>query len=155
MTWIDRTAGAALAVASLAGVAWLSRAPVTAHRSDEAVLRLAWSALPERIEECRERTPEELAQLPQHMRQPVVCEGTTATYRLQVRFERVEEVRAGDAPAPAPAARRGEHVPPTLRLERRLQFSPREVILVTYAPEAAEIRGRDNFQLLPTDGGRN
>jgi hypothetical protein len=192
MTPLDRTAGAALAVACLAALAWASHAPFAAHRSDEAVLRLAWSALPERIEECRERTPQELAQLPQHMRQPVVCEGTTATYHLQVRldgapvvdrvvqggglrhdrrlyvleeipvragevavevrFERVEAVRADAAASAAPITRRGEHVPPMLRLERRLRFSPRDVVLVTYSPGAG---GRDEFQFLPGDDGRN
>jgi hypothetical protein len=198
MSWLDRAAGASLAAALLAALAWASQAPMTASRSDGAVLRLAWSALPERIEECRERTPQELSQLPQHMRQPVVCEGTTATYRLQVRldaatvvdrivqggglrhdrrlyvldevpvrpgevevdvrFDRIEKDRAVEAPSSGPAARRGEHVPSTLRLERRLQFSPREVILVTYSPEERALvrfRGRDEFQFLPSTPGRN
>ena len=87
MTRLDRSAGIGLAVVALAGLAWASQAPMTAHDPGRAVLRLAWSALPERLEECRQRSDEELARLPQHMRQPVVCEGTSASYRLQVRID--------------------------------------------------------------------
>ena len=57
------------------------------HGSDQAILRLAWSARPERIENCRQQSDEELARLPAHMRQPVVCEGVSAQYRLTVRRE--------------------------------------------------------------------
>lgn len=86
MTRLDRALGAALAVAAMAGLVWASSAPMTAHGSPDALLRLAWSARPERIETCRQQSDEELARLPQHMRQAVVCEGTTAAYRLEVRY---------------------------------------------------------------------
>jgi hypothetical protein len=86
VTALNRTLGLLVAAGSLAAMVAASNAPMTAHRSADAVLRLAWSARPERIETCRQQTEEELARLPQHMRQPVVCEGTTATYRLQVRL---------------------------------------------------------------------
>jgi hypothetical protein len=84
---LDRSVGVALAAAALAGLGWASQATLPAHRSDRGVLRLAWSVLPERIEECRQRSPEELERLPQHMRQPIVCEGTSATYRLLARID--------------------------------------------------------------------
>jgi hypothetical protein len=87
MTRLDQIFGAALAAALMAGMVWASNAPLTAHRSPDSILRLAWSARPERVEDCRQRSPEELARLPQHMRQPIVCEGTTAEYRLQVRID--------------------------------------------------------------------
>jgi hypothetical protein len=87
MTLIHRALGAVVAVAALLAMAWASSAPMTAHRSPDAMLRLAWSARPERIEQCRRLTDEELAALPRHMRQEVVCEGTTAEYRLQVRVD--------------------------------------------------------------------
>ena len=87
MTPLDRIVGAALAILVLAAVVWASNAPITANRSADAVLRLAWSARPERVEKCRQRSAEELARLPQHMRQPIECEGTTAEYRLQVRID--------------------------------------------------------------------
>lgn len=89
MNPLHRTLGLLVAAGSLAAMVAASNAPMTAHRSADAVLRLAWSARPERIETCRQQTEEELARLPQHMRQPVVCEGTTATYRLQVRVNDV------------------------------------------------------------------
>ena len=85
MTLRDRAAGAALAAVLMAGLVWLSNAPMTTNQSPDARLRLAWSARPERIEKCRQLSEEELARLPAHMRQPVSCEGTTAEYRLQVR----------------------------------------------------------------------
>jgi hypothetical protein len=86
VTVVERVAGGVLAVCTIAVVVAGSNAPMTAHRSPDAVLRLAWSARPERVETCRQQTEEELARLPQHMRQPVVCEGTTAEYRLLVRL---------------------------------------------------------------------
>jgi hypothetical protein len=85
MRWPDRALGFALAAASLAALAWLSNAPLTVRPSADAVLRLAWSARPERVERCREQSQEELAKLPAHMRQPRICEGVTAEYQLIVR----------------------------------------------------------------------
>jgi hypothetical protein len=80
-----RVAGIACSGAALIALVIASRAPVTVRDSDDAVLRLAWSARPERIEDCRPRSAEELAALPPHMRQPLVCEGVAAQYRLMVR----------------------------------------------------------------------
>lgn len=68
----------------VAGVIWLSHAPWEAHPGGDGVLRLSLSARPERIEECRTLTAEELASRPAHMRQATVCEGTSASYRLRV-----------------------------------------------------------------------
>lgn len=88
MTLLHRLAGAALAAISMAILAVASTASVRLHDPGDAVLRLAWSARPERVERCRPQTEEELARLPPHMRQPVVCEGAAAQYRLTVRRER-------------------------------------------------------------------
>jgi hypothetical protein len=85
VTRLPHVLGAALALAMGVGLAWASRAPMTVHPSAEAMLRLAWSARPERIERCRQQSEEELANIPTHMRQPVACEGVTAEYRLLVR----------------------------------------------------------------------
>ena len=87
MTPLYRVLGAVLAIALTAAIVRASSAALTVHRSTDGLLRLAWSARPERIEKCRQRTEEELARLPQHMRQPLACEGTTAEYRLQVRVD--------------------------------------------------------------------
>jgi hypothetical protein len=87
MTVLNRVAAAAVGTVAMALLAWASTAPVTVHDSRDAVLRLAWSARPERVEQCRQQSEEELARLPRHMRQPVVCEGVAAQYRLTVRRE--------------------------------------------------------------------
>ena len=73
------TSAAALALAAL------STAPFRVHTDPTARLRVAFSARPERIERCRTLSADELANLPQHMRQSELCEGTTAHYRLEVR----------------------------------------------------------------------
>lgn len=80
-----RIAGGLVAMLIAAGFALASRVPLTAHESDDALLRLAWTARPERIERCRTLGDEELAALPAHMRQPVECESVTARYRVEVR----------------------------------------------------------------------
>ena len=73
------TIGATLALALV------SNAPFRVNALPDARLRVAFSARPERIESCRTLSAEELANVPQHMRQAVVCEGKTASYRLEVR----------------------------------------------------------------------
>jgi len=88
MTVLKRVAGAAAGAMAMGLLAWASTAPVTVHDSRDAVVRLAWSARPERVERCRQQSEAELARLPRHMRQPVVCEGVAAEYRLTVRRER-------------------------------------------------------------------
>lgn len=66
-------------------LAIVSAAPFRIDPVPDARLRVAFSARPERIERCRTLSADELANVPQHMRQAVVCEGTTASYRLEVR----------------------------------------------------------------------
>ena len=85
MSALRTIAGAALALAGAFGIAWASNFEVRANPSATSVVRLAWGVRPERVEVCRTQTDEDLAKLPQHMRQRVVCEGTTARYRLEVR----------------------------------------------------------------------
>jgi hypothetical protein len=84
MTLGDRSAALAVTAVVMAVLAWASVAPMPVHGSADAVLRVAWSARPERVERCRERSAEELESLPAHMRQPVACEGAAAEYRLTV-----------------------------------------------------------------------
>jgi hypothetical protein len=84
MTLGDRAAALAVTAVVMTALAWASVAPMPVHGSADAVLRVAWSARPERVERCRERSAEELAALPAHMRQPVACEGAAAQYRLTV-----------------------------------------------------------------------
>jgi hypothetical protein len=56
MTAITRALGVALAAATMLGLAWASTVPLTVNPSADAVLRVAWSARPERMEECRSQS---------------------------------------------------------------------------------------------------
>lgn len=85
MSRIPRAAGLVLALVGAIGLSWASHAPLAVREDGKAALRLSWSARPERIESCRAQTEQELAKLPAHMRQPVICEGGSAVYRLEVR----------------------------------------------------------------------
>ena len=87
MTPLDRSLGIVAALAATMGIAWASNVRVTPYASHDGVLRLAWTARPERVEDCRLQSEEALAKLPPHMRQALICEGTTASYRLEVRRE--------------------------------------------------------------------
>lgn len=85
MTPLFRAMG--LAVALMAGVA-ITRASVvnmSVDASTAAMLRLAWTARPDRSETCRQPSESEQAKIPAHMRQAMICDGTTAEYRLTVR----------------------------------------------------------------------
>ena len=80
-----RWAGATIASAVLLVVmARASATPVAYHDRGDAMLRLSWSARPERIETCRTRSREELEREEEHMRQRVECTGTFASYTLRV-----------------------------------------------------------------------
>jgi hypothetical protein len=69
----------------LGATAALSQWPWSAERAERSVLRLSWRARGERLESCRRATPEELAAVPAHMRQEVICEGArVAPYRLRI-----------------------------------------------------------------------
>jgi hypothetical protein len=82
---LRRVLGVAVAAAAALLLSIASAAPLRLHDDAEARLRVAFSARPERIERCRTLSDSELAGVPVHMRQPVVCEGYTARYRLDVR----------------------------------------------------------------------
>lgn len=85
--------------AVLLAVAWGSVSPLRVASGADATLRISLGARPERIEICREQSNEELAKLAPQMRQSVICEGTTARYRLQVRRNgellHSQEIRGG------------------------------------------------------------
>lgn len=90
-----------LGVAVVGGLAAASHAPWRAHPTPDGVLRLSLSARPERVERCRTLSEEELASRPAHMRQPVICDGEAASYRLVVARNSArlfdEEVTGGGA----------------------------------------------------------
>jgi hypothetical protein len=131
---------------------WASTAPFTVHDSNAAVMRLAWSARPERVEECRQRSNEELAKLPQHMRQRIVCDGVSAQYRLTVLYDGVAvsdlllhggglrqdrrlyvfhevQLRPGDARIEVRFDRQGGETPATVSAESRGETVPPHLLL--------------------------
>jgi hypothetical protein len=89
---LGRTGAIALALAGALALGALSQAPYTADRAEHAVVRLAWRARGERVEQCRRLTPEELERLPAHMRQEERCEGRVLPYRLQLWIDRARAV---------------------------------------------------------------
>lgn len=85
MRLVGRLALAAVAALLVTGgVVALSYVPYTPDHGSAALIRLSWRARGERIETCRRLTPEELENIPAHMRQPEICKGITAPYRLRV-----------------------------------------------------------------------
>jgi hypothetical protein len=88
MTPVTRGVFGVLGGAGLLAVLRLaSFVPYTAERDVGAIVRLAWRARGERVQDCRRRTPDELAKLPVHMRQEEVCEGRILPYRLVVEMD--------------------------------------------------------------------
>lgn len=61
-----------------------SRVPLSAPDADRSVVRLSWRLRAEEGAECRRPTPEELEQLPVHMRNPDACVGELAPYELRI-----------------------------------------------------------------------
>ncbi|HTR21407.1 MAG TPA: hypothetical protein VMH88_11195 [Gemmatimonadales bacterium] len=93
--------GALVSLAVLGGLRTTSYLPYTAARDTAAVVRLAWRARGERVNQCRTRSADELARLPVHMRQAQVCERRLLPYRLVVDLDDREvanrEVRGAGA----------------------------------------------------------
>lgn len=87
MSAARRVLGLLVAGAGIAALGALTRLPY-ATRETGAVLRLSWRVRGEEEEQCRRATAAELANLPAHMRQAVVCEeGRVAPYRLRVALD--------------------------------------------------------------------
>lgn len=77
-------AGVVVAGLTIVAIVAGSHGRQTAFVSPDAMVRVSWSARPERIEVCERVSDEELANTPVHMRRQLKCEGTTARYRLEV-----------------------------------------------------------------------
>jgi hypothetical protein len=73
----------AVAVAAMAGVGAIAHLPL-GEPPREGALRVALRTSLGQVEICRDRSEEELAALPAHMRQRRICEITTVDYRLRV-----------------------------------------------------------------------
>jgi hypothetical protein len=149
---------ALLALGLTAGLVWCTALPYQSESREDAVIRLSWRTVGERVEECRTPTEEELAALPPHMRQGEICEGGMLPFRLRVAVDGAsvfdDHVRTagarGDRPATvfrefrvAPGAHRvqvrfevdrgegqGVSERPPLILDEEVTLEPRAILLV-------------------------
>ena len=80
-------AGMAVTVVALVALARGSALELPVSSPAEAMLRLSWTAHPERIDVCRDVPQAEQEQRPEHMRQRQICEGRVATYALRVEVD--------------------------------------------------------------------
>jgi hypothetical protein len=93
-TQVLRTVGIILAILFTWGVIRLSAVTFHPDGADQGVLRLAWRISAQGEEICRASTPEELAQLPVHMRTDEICERPPALWELVLSLDdRVVERR--------------------------------------------------------------
>lgn len=161
-----RIVGGVLALLLTGAVVGLSRMPYVVESSDAAGVRLSWR-FRATMEECRELSEEELAELPVHMRRPVVCERRVPPHRLRVevdgRLLLDEVVRSAGAQQdrplyvfreiPVEPGRRRvrvrfervdggerEEEGEELTLETTLDLEPREVGLIGYDPGEGVLR---------------
>lgn len=74
------------------GLAALSRLPLQTGDTDEAVLRFSWRLRGEEAAACRLPTPDELADLPIHMRNPDACVGDLPPFHFSVDLDDVSRV---------------------------------------------------------------
>jgi len=159
----------AVAMVVVAGVGVLAHLPL-GEPAAGAALRVALRTPRAQVEICRDRTAEELAALPVHMRQPRACEVTTIDYRLHVTIDghtvvdrllvhrgvRKNRPLVADETIPAaPGARRivarfepesaippGADAPPlaTARFDADVELVPGRIRLLTLAADGASFR---------------
>jgi len=121
-----RVLGGALAIVAAVTTAALSRAPQRTQTGEAGLLRLSWSGRPDRVEVCRVVSDSELANLPRHMRQPTICEGRSAEYRLRV-------ARDGETLVDEPVWGGGVRHDRPIYLYRELPIAPgRHRLVVTF-----------------------
>jgi hypothetical protein len=158
---------AAVALGLSAALVVCSGLPYVADSSDDALIRLSWRAVGERIEECRKPTEEELAALPPHLRRQEICAGRTTPFQLAVSIDGAavfeDRIRPGGArqdrpvyvlqefplspgrhrlqvrfAAELPAGADREARAP-LVLDQILTLEPRTIALVTYDDTAGQL----------------
>jgi hypothetical protein len=96
-----RVMAVVVAMLASAAIGFGSRVPYSPPGSDSSMLRLSWRLRGEKKEECRARTPEELAALPVHMRTPEVCTGHLVSYRMTLRIDDAQPIVKTFLPAGA------------------------------------------------------
>lgn len=81
-------AQALLYVPFMALIGYFSTSPAYQHLGPEqALIRLSLAHAAQRVGECHERTPEELAKLPPNMRAPLVCPRERAPLRIELEVD--------------------------------------------------------------------
>lgn len=72
----------------MALIGYFSSAPAYRHLgADQALVRLSFSHAAQRIGECRQRTPQELAKLPPNMRAPLECPRERAPVAIDLEID--------------------------------------------------------------------
>ncbi len=135
MNWSSRTLGRIAFTGLLfGGVAVLGQIPF-GEVPREAYLRLALRTTEARVEICRDRTPEELATLPAHMRQPRICDRHAISYHLHVRLN-------GQTVLDEILEPRGARSDRPLVFDRQIAVAPGEADLaISFAPDESAARG--------------
>jgi hypothetical protein len=139
-----RAAGA-LGVAALFawGLVTLSSVPVGAEPT-AAALRLSLRTAAGSLEVCRDRTPEELAALPAHMRQPRECTEVRPDYLLEVRADGARLLSSRVEPP-------GVHRDRPLTVDRTVAVAPgRRRLRVSFAPVAGVQEPAEGSDPLPS-----
>lgn len=180
MMTLARAASVIVGLAVTIGIVQGSHVTIRQDPGAEGVLRLTWRARPDRVEDCRPQSQEVLARLPAHMRQTMICDGASATYRLEVQVDgqvvldeqvqggglrhdrpiyvfRELRVAPGDRVVAVRFARLAETaqaqpggVPPSLALERTIRFAPGRVVLSSYDPEKRTLYFAEGEETAPT-----
>lgn len=139
-----RLLGVVIALALTALVVVGSALPWSVGDGGDGLIRLSWRAVGQRLEACREPTPDELAALPAHMRQTAICEARLTPFQLSVRIDD----RVVHESAVEPSGARGDR-PAYVREEFRVAPGPHR-LRVRFAPELPETAPPAVPQLLET-----
>lgn len=138
MNALRRVLGWVLASAVTLALVGLSHLPYAAGRNGDAEIRLAWRFKSERVRRCRTRTAEELAQLPDYLRQAEDCERGLRPYLLAVSLD-------GRAASEDTIRARGAEGDRPLFVLRRLEVEPgTHALRVSFTPVGG---GRDTLTL--------
>ncbi len=132
--------------------------PFTLLAPDEGLLRLSFLAPGKPRFECRQRTPEELAKLPPHLRSPTDCPRERSPVRVRVELDGVAVIENAFPPAglskdgaasgyrrlPVPAGSHELRVQVnddarasgyTYEKDERVAIAPGQILLIDFNPE--------------------
>ena len=128
MTPTRRLTAAALAVAGLVGIVFLSRVQWRATAADAAELRVSWRIPAPSDRRCRPPTEAELRGVLPHMRPAEVCTDEAVSFRLTILLDG-DTLRAGPVGRSSPRAR-------TISVHERFPIPPgRHELEVNFLPD--------------------